>query len=49
MKLMANNWDDHLDAVEFAINNSWQKSVNTTPLVLNNGLIYHSYQFTFAV
>ena len=35
---MANDWDDHLDAVEFAVNNSWQESVKATQFVFNYGL-----------
>jgi hypothetical protein len=31
------DWDDHLDAAEFAINNSWQESVKETPFMLNYG------------
>ena len=34
---MLNDWDDHLDAVEFAVNNAWQESVQTTPFMLNYG------------
>ena len=31
------DWDEHLDAAEFAINNSWQESVCNTPFFLNSG------------
>jgi hypothetical protein len=31
------DWDDHLAAAEFAINNAWQKSVQETPFMLNYG------------
>jgi RNase H-like domain found in reverse transcriptase/Reverse transcriptase (RNA-dependent DNA polymerase)/Integrase zinc binding domain/Chromo (CHRromatin Organisation MOdifier) domain/gag-polyprotein putative aspartyl protease len=31
------DWDQHLDAAEFAINNSWQESVQETPFMLNYG------------
>ena len=34
---MLNDWDDHLDAVEFAFNNAWQESIRTTPFMLNYG------------
>ena len=34
---MLNDWDDHLDAVEFAVNNAWQESIRTTPFMLNYG------------
>ena len=30
-------WDQHLDAAEFAINNAWQESVQNTPFKLNSG------------
>ena len=32
-----NDWDDWLDCAEFAINNSWQESVQNTPFRLNYG------------
>ena len=32
-----NDWDDHLDAVEFAVNSAWQESIRTTPFMLNYG------------
>ena len=35
---MENDWDEHLDAVEFAINNAWQESIRSTPFVMNYGL-----------
>jgi len=31
------DWDEHLDAAEFAINNAWQESVCNTPFFLNSG------------
>ena len=31
------DWDKHLDAAEFAINNAWQESVQNTPFMLNKG------------
>ena len=31
------DWDEHLDAAEFAINNAWQESVQNTPFMLNSG------------
>ena len=31
------DWDEHLDAAEFAINNAWQESVRNTPFFLNTG------------
>ena len=31
------DWDEHLDAAEFAINNAWQESVQNTPFFLNYG------------
>ncbi|KAJ9534690.1 hypothetical protein QJQ45_013074 [Haematococcus lacustris] len=31
------DWVEHLDMVEFAINNSWQESVQNTPFFLNYG------------
>ena len=31
------DWDQHLPMVEFAINNSWQESVQSTPFMLNYG------------
>jgi hypothetical protein len=31
------DWDEHLDAAEFAINNSYQESVKETPFMLNYG------------
>ena len=31
------DWDQHLPAVEFAINNSWQESIKETPFFLNYG------------
>jgi hypothetical protein len=31
------DWDQHLDAAEFAVNNSWQESVKETPFMLNYG------------
>lgn len=34
---MLDDWDDHLDAVEFAVNNAWQESIRTTPFMLNYG------------
>lgn len=33
------NWDDLLPAAEFAINNSYNRSIGTTPFYLNHG--YH--------
>ena len=34
---MHNDWDEHLSAVEFAINNSYQESIKMTPFMLNYG------------
>jgi len=34
---MLNDWDEHLDAVEFAVNNAWQESIRTSPFMLNYG------------
>ena len=31
------DWDQHLPAVEFAINNSWKESIKETPFSLNSG------------
>ncbi|KAJ9515660.1 hypothetical protein QJQ45_002710 [Haematococcus lacustris] len=31
------DWSEHLDMVEFAINNSWHESVQNTPFFLNYG------------
>lgn len=31
------DWDEHLDAAEFAINNAWQESVQNTRFMLNSG------------
>ncbi len=31
------DWDQHLDVAEFAINNSWHESVQNTPFILNTG------------
>jgi hypothetical protein len=31
------NWDELLDAAEFAVNNAWQASVRNTPFMLNSG------------
>ncbi|BDA51672.1 Transposon Tf2-9 polyprotein [Coccomyxa sp. Obi] len=31
------DWDEHLTAAEFAINNAYQKSIKTTPFMLNYG------------
>ena len=31
------DWDQHIPAVEFAINNSWQESIKETPFFLNYG------------
>ena len=31
------DWDEHLDAAEFAITNAWQESVRNTPFFLNYG------------
>jgi hypothetical protein len=30
------DWDEHLDASEFAVSNSWQARVEETPFVLNS-------------
>ena len=30
------DWDEHLDAAEFAVNNTWQESVKNTPFMLNS-------------
>ena len=32
-----NDRDEHLDAAEFAFNNSWHESIRTTPFLLNSG------------
>ena len=32
-----NDWDEHLDAAEFACNNAWHESIRTTPFLLNSG------------
>ena len=34
---LQNDWDDLLPAAEFAINSSWQSSINTTPFQLTYG------------
>ena len=31
------DWDSHLSLIEFAINNSRQESIGTTPFMLNGG------------
>jgi hypothetical protein len=31
------DWDKHLEAAEFAVNNSWQESIRNTPFFLNYG------------
>ena len=31
------DWDEHLDMAEFAINDAWQESVQETPFMLNYG------------
>ena len=31
------DWDKHPDAAEFAMNNTWQESVQQTPFMLNTG------------
>ncbi|CAL8469368.1 g8909 [Coccomyxa elongata] len=31
------DWDEHLTAAEFAINNAYQESIRTTPFMLNYG------------
>jgi len=31
------DWDEHLDAVEFAVNSAWQESIRTSPFMLNYG------------
>jgi len=36
------DWDEHLDAVEFAVNNAWQEFIRTTPFFLNYGLRPHT-------
>ena len=36
------DWDEHLDAVEFAVNNAWQESIRTFPFFLNYGLRPHT-------
>jgi hypothetical protein len=35
---LQNDWDEHLDMAEFAINNTWQSSVRQSPFFLNYGL-----------
>ena len=32
-----NDWDTHLPAVEFAMNNAWNESIQNTPFMLNYG------------
>ena len=32
-----NDWDEQLDAAEFACNNAWHESIRTTPFMLNSG------------
>jgi hypothetical protein len=32
-----NDWDEWLPLVQFAMNNSWQESIRTTPFMLNSG------------
>ena len=32
-----NDWDEHLDAAEFACNNAWHESIRSTPFLLNTG------------
>jgi transposase InsO family protein len=39
---MLDDWDEHLDAVEFAVNNAWQESIKTTPFYSNYGLRPHT-------
>ena len=39
---LLNDWDEHLDAIEFAVNNVWQESVKTTPFMLNYGQRPHT-------
>ena len=34
---MLDDWDDKLDAVEFAVNNAWQESIRTSPFMLYYG------------
>ncbi|CAL8465851.1 g5387 [Coccomyxa elongata] len=34
---MQDDWDEHLTAAEFAINNAYQESIKTTPFMLNYG------------
>ena len=34
---MLNDWDEKLSAVEFAVNNAWQRSTKSTPFILNFG------------
>ena len=31
------DWNEHLDAAEFAVNNSWHESVRNTSVMLNAG------------
>ena len=31
------DWDEHLDCAEFAVNNAWQESTQNTPFFLNSG------------
>ena len=37
MRPTQDDWDEHLDAAEFAINNAWQESVQNTRFMLNSG------------
>jgi hypothetical protein len=34
---LCDDWDDHLACVEFAINNSWNESIQNTPFFVNYG------------
>ena len=34
---LQNDWDEYLDALEFAYNNSWHQSIGTSPFKLNYG------------
>ena len=39
---LQDDWDDYLDALEFAYNNSWHQSIGTSPFKLNYGRFVRS-------